>query len=433
MEIFLKTFEQQVINSGRLRIKFFFHKDIPLSSPGFHKQFTVGFTKRTFKTKVKFDLSSFPPQYIHNNMKIEINKNTLLKALSKADKITGKNVSLAVLQCVLLKTQGDKLEISATNLELGIRVLVPAKIERTGEIAIASSLLVSYLTNLNQEEDLVLEHSEQTLRIIGKKSETQINTYSTVDFPSIPVIESNKKSVIEASDLIEGMKSVWYAASVSSIKPELSSVYLYSDAGELTFVATDSFRLAERKPGAKSDEFESILIPQRNVSEIIRVFEGLESKLTILFGQNQVSFESNDEVYLVSRVVDGVFPDYRQIVPKESKTEVIVLKQDLINSLKISNLFSDNFNQVKFHLDAENNIFEITSKNTEKGESRTMVPSTIKGDSIDINFNQKYITDCFNSIKSESFTLNFNGVGRPVVIKGVNEGGFMYLIMPLNK
>lgn len=366
-------------------------------------------------------------------MKIEINKNTLLKALSKADKITGKNVSLAVLQCVVIKTLKEEVEISATNLELGIKVYVPAKVEKEGEIAISSSLLVSYLGNLVQEENLVLESSEQILKIIGKKSETQINTFSTTDFPSIPVIESDKKCVIAGTDLIEGLKSVWYAASVSSIKPELSSVYLYSDAGELTFVATDSFRLAERKPGAKSDEFESILIPQRNVSEIIRVFEGSESEIKILFGQNQVSFEINKEVYLISRVVDGVFPDYRQIVPKESKTEIIILKQDLINSLKISNLFSDNFNQVKFHLDAENNIFEITSKNTEKGESRTIVPATIKGDSLDINFNQKYITDCFNTIKAESFVLQFNGVGRPMVMKGVNEGGFMYLVMPLNK
>ncbi len=366
-------------------------------------------------------------------MKIEINKNTLLKGLVKSDKITGKNVSLAVLQCVILKTKGDTLEISATNLELGIKISIPAKIKEEGEIAISSSLLVSYLSNVNQEEDLVLEHSEHTLKIIGKKSETQINTYPTNDFPSIPVIEGNKKCSIKTKDFIEGLKSVWYAASVSSIKPELSSVYLYSDAGELTFVATDSFRLAERKPGAKSDEFESILIPQRNVGEIIRVFEGEEGDMNIMFGQNQVSFENQEGIYLVSRIVDGVFPDYRQIVPKESKTEIMILKQDLINSLKISSLFSDNFNQVKFHLDAENNIFEITSKNSEKGESRTIVPATISGDSLDINFNQRYITDCFNSIKTESFVLSFNGVGRPMVIKGVNEGGFMYLVMPLNK
>jgi DNA polymerase-3 subunit beta len=109
------------------------------------------------------------------------------------------------------------------------------------------------------------------------------------------------------------------------------------------------------------------------------------------------------------------------------------LKQDLINALKISNLFSDNFNQVKFHLDAENNIFEIASKNTEKGESRTSIPASIRGESIDINFNQKYISDCFNSIKSESFQVYFNGVGRPMVLRGVGDGGFMYLVMPLNK
>lgn len=366
-------------------------------------------------------------------MKIEINKNNLLKALTKADKITGKNVSLAVLQCVVIKTLENQIEISATNLELGIKVYIPAKIEKEGEVAISSVLLVSYLSNLTQEDKLVLEHSEQTLKIIGTKSETQINTFDTTDFPSIPTIDSDKKCKIKAIDLIEGMKAVWYSASVSSIKPELSSVYLYSDSEELTFVATDSFRLAESKPGAKIEDFESILIPQKNVSEIIRVFEGVDSQIQIIFGQNQVSFEVEKEIYLISRVVDGVFPDYKQIIPKESKTEVSILKQDFINSLKISNLFSDNFNQVKFHIDAENNIFELTSKNTEKGESRTTVPANIKGESIDINFNQKYITDCFNSIKSESFQIIFNGIGRPMIIKGVNEGGFMYLVMPLNK
>lgn len=366
-------------------------------------------------------------------MKIEINKNNLLKALSKADKITGKNVSLAVLQCVLIKTLENQIEISSTNLEIGIKIHVLAKVERKGQIAVPSSLLVSYISNLTQEENLVLDYSEQTLKIIGNKSETQINTLSIDDFPSIPIVESDKICKMKTNDLIEGLKAVWYSASVSSIKPELSSVYLYSDSGELTFVATDSFRLAEKKPGAETEDFESILIPQRNVTELIRVFEDVESEVVIHFGQNQVSFEVEKEIYLVSRVVEGIFPDYKQIVPKESKTELCILKQDFINSLKISNLFSDNFNQVKFHIDAENNIFEINSKNTEKGESRTIVPATIKGDSLDINFNQKYITDCFNSIKAESFQLNFNGPGRPMVIKGVGEGGFMYLVMPLNK
>lgn len=366
-------------------------------------------------------------------MKIEINKNNLLKALSKADKITGKNVSLSILQCVIIKTLDSQIELSATNLELGIKLYIPAKIERSGEVAISASLLVSYLSNLNQEEKLVLDYSEQTLKIIGGKSETQINTFPTSDFPSIPTITKTKEYTLNTIDFIEGLKSVWYAASVSSIKPELSSVYLYSDSSELTFVATDSFRLAEKKIGVKTEEFESILIPQKNVNEIIRVFEDVDINIKIIFGQNQVSFEVEKELYLISRVVDGIFPDYKQIVPKETKTELLILKQDLISALKISNLFSDAFNQVKFHLDAENNIFEINSKNTEKGESRTSVPAQIQGESLDINFNQKYITDCFTTIKSESLKLCFNGSGKPVVIKGSNEGGFVYLVMPLNK
>ena len=366
-------------------------------------------------------------------MKIEINKNSLLRALTKADKITGKNVSLAVLQCVVIKTLENQIEISATNLELGIKIYLSAKVLEPGEIAVSSSLLASYLNNLVQEEKLVLENNEQTLQIVGSKSETQINTFATTDFPSIPVVESDKHCKLSSTALVEGLKAVWYAASVSSIKPELSSVYAYSDAGELTFVATDSFRLAEKKPGAKTGEFESILIPQRNVAEIIRTFEGLDTDILMTFGENQVSFAVDGELYLVSRVVDGAFPDYKQIIPKDNKTELSVLKQDLINALKISNLFSDNFNQVKFHLDATNNVFEITSKNTEKGESRTTVPASIRGESIDINFNQKYITDSFNSIRAESFQVYFNGVGRPMVFRGVGDGSFMYLVMPLNK
>ena len=366
-------------------------------------------------------------------MKIEINKNNLLKALTKAEKITGKNASLTILQGVIIKTLENQIEIVSTNLELSIKLYVPAKIERVGEVALFPNILVSYLSNILQEEKLVLEHSDTVLKIISGKSETQINTIENKDFPEIPVLEKNKTCTIKTQELIEGLKSVWYAASVSSIKPELSSVYLYSDSEELTFVATDSFRLAEKKLGVKIEEFESILIPQKNVIEIIKIFEDLDKEIMLIFDQNQIAFEIEKEVYLISRVVEGVFPDYRQIIPKETKTELTVLKQDLINALKISNLFSDTFNQVKFHVGSEDSVFEITSKNPEKGESRTTIPSGIMGESIDINFNQKYITDCFSSIKTESFKIYFNGSGRPVVLKGVREGSFMYLIMPLNK
>lgn len=366
-------------------------------------------------------------------MKIEVNKDKLLKAISKADKIAGKNSSLNVLNCLILETNKNKLEIKSTNLELAIKISIPVKIEKEGLIAVPANIFVSYISNLSVDENLVLEHSENILMITGKKSETKINTVSTEDFPPIPKVSDDKNCKISSTELVGGLKSVWYAASVSSMKPELSSVYIYSDSGDLTFVATDSFRLAEKKTGVRIDEFESILIPQRNVSEIIRIFDGFEDEVKISFGDNQISFEIEGGVYLVSRVVEGNFPDYKQIIPKEDKTEVIVLKSDLQNTLKISNLFSNNFNQVNFNINAESDVFEITSKNSEKGETRNVIPATIRGESIDINFNQKYINDSFSSIIPESVTMYFNGSGKPVVFRGVGDKSFMYLVMPLNK
>lgn len=366
-------------------------------------------------------------------MKIECNKDKLLKAIQKAEKITGKSASLAVLSCLILKTNGDKLEISATNLELGIKIQIPIKTHKEGELAVPAVIFTSYLNNLNLEENLLLENNENVLMVTGRKSETKINTISTEDFPTIPHVSKNNSCKINSQELVNGLKSVWYAASASSMKPELSSVYVYSDSNNLTFVATDSFRLAEKRTGIKIEDFESILIPQKNVAEIIRIFDGFEDEVIISFGDNQVSFEISGGVYLVSRVVEGNFPDYKQIIPKEDKTEVVVLKNDLINTFKISNLFSDNFNQVTFNINAESDIFEITSKNSEKGESRNTIPSTIRGESVEINFNQKYIGDCFSSIHPESITLKFNGAGKPLVLRGVGDAGFMYLVMPLNK
>lgn len=385
------------------------------------------------KNGVEWSNSHIHRDLYNNHMKLEVNKDKLLKAISRADKITGKNTSLSVLSCIVLETKESKLEIKSTNLELGISLLIPAKVMKEGIVAIPANIFVSYINNLGTDENLVLEKNDNILMVTGKKSETKINTLPTEDFPPIPKVGDEKSCKIASTELVGGLKSVWYAASLSSMKPELSSVYVYPNDGDLTFVATDSFRLAEKKTGVRIDDFESILIPQRNVSEIIRIFDGLEDEVKISFGDNQASFEIEGVIYLVSRVVDGSFPDYKQIIPKEDKTEVTVLKNDLFNTLKISNLFSDNFNQVNFKINSESDIFETTSKNSEKGETRNTIPSTIRGESIDINFNQKYINDSFSSIVPESIVLKFNGSGKPVVIRGVGDKSFMYLVMPLNK
>jgi DNA polymerase-3 subunit beta len=267
-------------------------------------------------------------------MKIECSKEKLQRAVAKAEKITGKNATLPVLSCVVLEAKDSKLIVRATNLDLGIEFTIPVKVLKEGIIAVPGSLFLSYLTNIGVEEGIVLESINKNLLVTSSKNETQIKALSHEDFPTIPQLSSEKKCVIHSEHLIQGLKSVWYSASISSMKPELSSVYMYPNAGNLFFVATDSFRLGEKKIATKqSESFESVLIPFRNVQEIISIFDDAQGDLEVRFDSNQVVF-STDGIYLVSRIVDGTFPDYKQIIPKENTTEVVVLKQDLAQALK---------------------------------------------------------------------------------------------------
>lgn len=367
-------------------------------------------------------------------MKIECSKEKLLRAVQKAEKITGKNATLPVLSCVVLEAKDNKLIVRSTNLDLGIEVTVPVRVTKNGQVAVPGNILLSYVTNTVSDSNINLEEVNGNLVVTCSKNETNIKALSVEDFPSIPKLSSDKKTLIESKELLKGMKSVWYSASVSNMKPELSSVYLYPDnSGHLVFVATDSFRLAEKKISSKQSElFENVLIPYRNVQEIIRVFDDVEDRLEVYFDSNQVVFVT-DGIYLVSRIIDGNFPDYEQIIPKENSTEVVMLKEDLIRALKLSNVFSDKFNQATFTIKPKDGVFEICSKNIDKGENRNIVDATLRGDDIEINFNHKYITDSFVSINSDSIVLMFNGANKPMIIRGVNDSSFMYLVMPLNR
>jgi len=162
------------------------------------------------------------------------------------------------------------------------------------------------------------------------------------------------------------------------------------------------------------------------------VFEDIEGDVEISFTKNQISF-NYDNIYLTSRIIEGVFPDYNQLIPKEHSTEVVVLLDDLINIFKIINIFSNKFNQVNFNIDPEKKIFEMKSKSDEVGENVNNVSAALSGEALSINFNYKYIIDSFQSIVTDSVILQFNGLSKPLVIRGVSDNQFLYLVMPMNK
>jgi len=366
-------------------------------------------------------------------MNIECIKDKLSYAIGKVEKITGKNITLPILSCVLLEAKDSLLTIRATNLDLGIEISIPVKVNKPGKIAVSGTVLYSFISNIINDKNVTLEDIDGNLRVSTKHSESVIKSFPIDDFPNIPKVTNDTPFTFNAPNLIKGLKSVMYSASTSTIRPTLSSVLVLSEDDSVVFVATDSFRLSEKRIGVKKHkEFNQILIPFKNISEIIRTLEDTKDDVTVFLNENQIAFSFN-EVYITSRVIDGVFPDYKQIIPKEVKTEVTVLKQDFISSLKISNIFADKFSQVTFQISPKNKMFKISTKNMDVGENTSSIDAVLKGEDINISFNYKYITDCFQSIDADSITLTFSDTNRPMVIQGVSDKSFLYLVMPMNK
>jgi DNA polymerase-3 subunit beta len=368
-------------------------------------------------------------------MKIECVQEKLRGAVGIAERIAGKHMTLPVLSCLLLDaTSKNNLLIRSTNLDLGVEITIPAKIEEAGLVAVPAQILNSFVSGVvGGDTGIKLVTDQNTLKVSSKRSSGAIKTISAEDFPSIPRVSDENKFFLNGSEFARGLKSVWYSSSVSSIKPELSSVYIYCEGEFVVFVATDSFRLAEKKIKIKkTKDFAQILIPFKNVPEIIRVLEVINEEIEVNLDKNQISFSHNG-LYMVSRVVDGAFPDYKQIIPKNSSTEVVVLKQDLLSALKLSNIFSDKFNQINFKVNPNTKTCEIKTRNNDVGENNTILDSAITGEPIEINFNYKYISDCFQSIESDSLTLYFNGLNRPMIISPISDSSFRYLVMPMNR
>lgn len=363
-------------------------------------------------------------------MKAECSKDILKNAIQQAERMTGKNLSLPVLGGILLSAQKDVLVLRATNLDFGIEIRIPSKIAQEGTVVAPGNILSGILSAV-YDGKVTLETVNDNLFVSTINTKSTVKCLASEDFPTLPTLSDPHSFTVSSLKFIDGVKSVWYSASFSDMKPEISSVFIYPEGGDMVFAATDSFRLSEKKITLKKNTvFSPILIPYKNMTEIIRVFEGINGDIDVSFNKNQLSI-SFDGVYVTSRIIDGVFPDYRQIIPKEYITEAVVLKQDIINALKMTHIFSDKFNRVDFRIDPQRKNFEIEAKNSSVGENTTTIDASLSGKEISCGFNQKYIIDCFQAIKQESITFRFSGPGRPLVIQGVGDTSFTYLVMPL--
>ncbi len=365
-------------------------------------------------------------------MDIQCKVEKIKDALSLAEKMTGKNLTLPVLHALYIEASGTMLKIRSTNLNVGIEIEIPATVKKEGSVLVKGDIITNVCNHLDPEDSLTLTDEGGNLVIKTKKAKTLIKCLPMEDFPTLPLVEGESFTVL-APSLAEGVRAVYFCAATTEIKPEIASIFIYSDDGMLSFVATDSFRLAEKKIKVKNiPEIAKILIPYRNVSDLLRVVDIFSGEIRIAFNKNQLSISSNG-IYFTTRLIDGAFPDYHLILPKEEETKIVMMKQELLNTLRLSTVFSDKFYQVVFNAKKGEKSVSIESKNNDIGSSDTIVDAVIEGEDIEVSFNLKYFLDVFQSINGDSIAISFTKPNKPILIKSVQDTSFLYLLVPTNR
>ncbi len=365
-------------------------------------------------------------------MKFETTAQSLLEATAIAARFSQRGGNLPVLTSILLTAEGGRLLLRATNLECGVEVTTPAKVATEGTTAVPAGVLSGFLANARGKTvQGVLEG--EVLKLSTERASASIKTVPAGDFPILPQVSAERSFSVKSADLARAIRSVAYCASTSAVKPELQSVLLSGEAGKLTAVATDSFRLAEKTvPLRAGGSVPDLLVPARNAAELMRILEVGPSEAEIYYNDNQLSTHV-DNVYYTSRLIDGTFPNYRQIIPKSFATEAVVLREDMSAALKSLSIFADKFAQVSLSLEPKKKQMVLTSRNPDVGEQVSTIPATIQGEELVMSFNGRYLADSLQAIAGESVRISGNGVGKAVLIKDAADVSFFYLAMPMNR
>lgn len=365
-------------------------------------------------------------------MKLEILKEHLDRAVSITSRVSNKNLSLPVLGCAVLVASKDRAVLRATNLDVSVEVVLKAKVGVEGVVAVPAHILAQTIAAFSDQK-LVLELNGTTLSITGEHGKSTITTVDASEFPTLPYVKPEEGTVVRlgSAELGTLLKMVSFAASTSSMKPELASVSLSLD-GDLVGAATDSFRLAEgRLPVKVRAQFGPTLIPARNVPDILRFIE-LSGETELRVSETQCTF-ATDAGFLTSRTIDGAFPAYQGLIPKDYVAGATALREDVVRAFRKVSIFADSFNQVHMVVKPSAKVFEIQSSNAAVGATDEVIPAALEGEDIEINFNAKYITEALSVMGGDSVAFSIAGAGKPMVIEDAPKRGFLYLVMPMNR
>ncbi len=380
-------------------------------------------------------------------MKLTCTQENLKKAIYSTERVVGKQITLPILENILLQTSQGMLKISATNLEIGVFLKIGAKIEEEGEITVPARLLSNFVNNLGAESTVSLAVIDQTLHIESGSSKAQIKGLSAQDFPIIPEMEGDFLFSLSAQEVREAIPRLAICVSPDSTRPELSGINMLLQKIEVRMAATDSFRLAEAILVPKTEnernldifieKTNSIIIPLNAVSEVFRVIGNDTQEIKVGVEESQIFFQV-DNVRIVSRLINGKYPEYRQIIPQNFATKVVLEKDSALRAVKISGIFAGSkAGEIKFTVDDSKNTVKIQSKAEEIGENSTTLEAEISGPSQEAVFNPRYMSDGIQAISTPKLLLLMNSGSSAAVLR-MAEGEkneevltYTYIIMPI--
>lgn len=380
-------------------------------------------------------------------MKLICTQENLRRAIAVAERATGRQGTLPILGNFLLETENGRLKLSATNLEIGVVARVGAKVEAEGKITVSAKLLSNFVSNLPAGETVVLEGSGTTLGVSAGQYQVRIKGLDAQEFPIIPQPKGGATLDLPAQALRAALGRLLPCVALNEARLELTGVNVLFSETQVCLAATDSFRLAEEEirfenaPTAQDLEpftsQGSYIVPATTLAEVVRVITPESKQVRLVSEENQLFFEV-DGVEIISRLVGGKFPDYKQIIPEEFRTSVFVDKESLLRAVRIASVFmSQGMQEIVLRIRPDEHRLFVESRSQEVGENRTVIEADIEGDAaVDLVFNPRYVVDGLNAVTTDQVALLANENTTPAAFRMTDgdrtlRNGFVYIVMPV--
>jgi DNA polymerase-3 subunit beta len=363
-------------------------------------------------------------------MKVQITQQHLNKALSLLSRVASGRTPLPILSNIRLRAEGGTFELTATNLEVGIVCTVVGKVEKDGVTTVPAKLLHDFVAQLPKDSVVTIDLQELKLRVKAGLYQSHIQVIAADDFPAIPTISKGTTLKLESKTLKNALEKTMLASSNDETRPVLGGVYFHSVDSSIFIAATDGYRLAEALVGPVEGEVDAV-VPQAALQDTLKIIQDNEDdETTLQFSSGQFSVTTKD-ILLVSRLIDGKYPEYQQLIPENSDIAFTVQKTEFLTAVKLAGLFSrESGGSITIEAEEDEKKVHVRSVASQVGDNSSAISGDVSGSGT-VVLNVRYITDALNCFDGEDISFRFSGSISPCVITSPSQEGYQHIVMPL--